>query len=108
MRKRNKLSLFSILIINSIIILELGLNGCAVFIQKPKEGNNISQDADFQKDILKYGKHGYWLLIRGYHSTDHLVAGATLSEYSHAAILDLKNNEIIEATSQGVHELSLE
>ncbi len=101
--KINRFALLSL-----CIVLFFELNGCSIFIRKPKGGTNTAQNAEYHNGILTHGKQGYWLLIRGYHSTDHLVAGATLSEYSHAAILDLSTNEIIESTSEGVHPLSLE
>ena len=48
------------------------------------------------------GRNGDWISIRGYHVADHLVAGATLRTLSHAAILDLDSEEIIEAVFVGL------
>ncbi len=61
----------------------------------------------WQKQILKRGRDGDWLVIRGYNSTNHLVAVAGNAELSHVGILDATNGLVIEAASPGVSELSL-
>ncbi|HEY2252828.1 MAG TPA: YiiX/YebB-like N1pC/P60 family cysteine hydrolase [Planctomycetaceae bacterium] len=61
----------------------------------------------WQKQILKRGRDGDWLIIRGYNSTGHLVAAAGNAELSHVGILDATNAEVIEAVSPAVSEISL-
>lgn len=46
--------------------------------------------------------------MRGYHAADHLVAGATLKPFSHAAILDLEHDRVIEAVSPRVRSVPLD
>jgi len=89
------------------VLLAISLQSCYVFVKRPSVTSDASQDKEYLDSIKEYAKQSYWLVIRGYHSTDNLVAGATLSDYSHAVILDKKNNEIIESTSEGVHSLGL-
>jgi uncharacterized protein YycO len=43
-----------------------------------------------------------WLVVRGYHRGDDVVAVATNAPLSHAAILDLEQGEVIEAIGDGV------
>ena len=43
-----------------------------------------------------------WLVTRGYHRADDVVAIATASALSHAAILDLGKRQVIEAVGKGV------
>ena len=50
---------------------------------------------------------GMWLVTRGYHTGDDLVAMATNSPLSHASILDLERSSVIEAVAQGVIETDL-
>lgn len=46
--------------------------------------------------------HGYWLVTRGYHSGDDVVAMASNKSWSHAVIVDMENLEVIEAIGSGV------
>ena len=57
--------------------------------------------------IRREARDGDWIAIRGYHPADHLVAGATLAPLSHAAILDITHDEVIEAVSPKVRVVSL-
>lgn len=59
-------------------------------------------------NILKVAKTGDWLVIRGYHATDDLVAHATGIPISHAGVLDLQNQTVIEAEGNGVHSTKLD
>jgi hypothetical protein len=61
----------------------------------------------WQKDILRRGRDGDWLVIRGYNSTGHLVAVAGNADFSHVGILDATNAQVIEAVSPAVSEISL-
>ncbi|MBI3863106.1 MAG: hypothetical protein HY290_14540 [Planctomycetia bacterium] len=62
---------------------------------------------DWHKEILKRGRDGDWLVIRGYNSTGQLVAVAGIAELSHVGILDASRGEVIEAVSPEVSALSL-
>jgi hypothetical protein len=57
--------------------------------------------------VRRDARDGDWIAIRGYHPADHLVAGATLQPLSHAAILDISRDEVIEAVAPKVRVVSL-
>jgi len=91
-----------------IIISIIFIYGCHYgVVTKPKNAQSVSEDSLFMKNILGKSKNGYWLAVRGYHFTDHLVATATVTDYSHAAVLDLNSKSVIEANAKGVHETKL-
>ncbi|PJA07530.1 MAG: hypothetical protein COX70_06255 [Flavobacteriales bacterium CG_4_10_14_0_2_um_filter_32_8] len=77
-------------------------------VKKPKSEAALEEEKSFKKEIIALGKDGYFLVARGYKFNDHLVSTATISEYSHAVILDVTNDNIIEATAEGVHPLALD
>lgn len=85
------------------------LAGCAsdVIVQPPSDSIRESQDREMIRQVETQGRQGDWLVIRGYHATDHLVAAATNIPLSHAAMLDMENRQVIEADSSGVHITSL-
>jgi hypothetical protein len=51
---------------------------------------------------------GDWLVIRGRHATDNLVATLTNMPLSHAAVFDPELDQVIEAEGVGVHASTLE
>ena len=57
--------------------------------------------------IRSHLTHGDWLVARGIHMPDNLVATVTNMPLSHAAIYDAIRDEVIESDSQGVHTTSL-
>jgi cell wall-associated NlpC family hydrolase len=57
--------------------------------------------------IRARARDGDWIAIRGYHPSDHLVATTTLRKLSHAAILDITQDEVIEAVAPRVRVVSL-
>ncbi len=77
-------------------------------VKKPKSPEAENENQLYMKEILKRSENGYWLVVRGYKVTDHLVATATLTDYSHAALLDVNAKRVIEADATGIHESSLE
>ncbi len=64
-----------------------------------------------QKDLLaalrSLGEDGDWLVIRGYHGSDHLISALTNAPFSHAGILDRERDQVIEADHTGVHLTAL-
>ncbi len=85
------------------------LGGCAAhFAERPPIVDlRNARDADAIAQIRALGRNGDWLIIRGYHLSDNLVASATNAPFSHAAVLDLDNGGVIEAEAPGVHTTSL-
>ena len=85
------------------------LSACATrLIEVPIEaGARAARDAVTLNEIKALGRPGDWLVIRGYHATDNLVASVTNKPFSHAAVLDLERDQAIEAEAQGVHTSTL-
>ena len=52
--------------------------------------------------VQNQGGNGMWLVTRGYHPGDDVVAIATGAPLSHAAVLDRDKLEVIEAVGKGV------
>lgn len=50
----------------------------------------------------RLGGDGMWLVTRGYHRGDDVIAMATNSPLSHASVLDLGKGQVIEAIGKGV------
>ena len=66
-------------------------------------GDPFRADAQALQEIRRAGRNGDWLVIRGYHVTDNMVSAVTGTPWSHAAVLDLDNDRVIEAEAPGVH-----
>jgi uncharacterized protein YycO len=83
--------------------------GCAtsVVVRPPAKDQKAQREAQILAEIRRLGRSGDWLVIRGYHVTDNMVTVLTDTPWSHAAVLDLQNGEVIEAESQGVHRSAL-
>ena len=60
-------------------------------------------DGETLARVRALGRDGDWLVIRGYHLTDHFVATVTNNPFSHAAVLDIERDRVIEAESKGIH-----
>lgn len=68
-----------------------------------KVGPEYQEEVDsWHLAVDDLGRNGYWLVVRGYHRTDDLIAVASNAELSHAAVLDLDRREVIEAVGKGV------
>ena len=52
--------------------------------------------------VQNQGGNGMWLVTRGYHPGDDVVAIATAAPLSHAAVLDRDKLQVIEAVGKGV------
>lgn len=85
------------------------VSGCATrSVEVPPEAvAKAARDAITLSEIGALGKPGDWLVIRGYHTTDNLVASLTNKPFSHAAVLDPEREQVIEAEARGVHASSL-
>jgi hypothetical protein len=66
------------------------------------------QTRTWRAEIARHGRDGDWLVIRGYHSSDHLVAIATNAELSHVGVLDANRAEVVEAVAPLVRKVSLQ
>jgi len=92
-----------------LFIVAIALAGCASLRPPLRQPGPVAEAIthSWQKKILRLGRDGDWLLIRGYNSTGHLVAVAGNAELSHVGILDATHAEVIEAVSPEVCATSL-
>lgn len=90
--------------------IAIALAGCAatrVVETTPSAEARASADAETLARVRDSGRDGDWLVIRGYHLSDHFVATVTNNPFSHAAVLDLANDRVIEAEAKGIHVTAL-
>ena len=81
-----------------------GARGC-----KRRRGAEYEDEtASWLAALRQAGGDGMWLVSRGYHLGDDVIAMATNSPLSHASVLDLGRGEIIEAVGRGVKVTPLE
>lgn len=86
------------------------LAGVAVFFtlyagrpEAPPVGTAAVQETDrWLKEIRQRSSPGYWLVVRGTHPGDQVVAAASAARLTHAALFDPARDEIIEAVGRGV------
>ncbi|MGD8812049.1 MAG: YiiX/YebB-like N1pC/P60 family cysteine hydrolase [Thioalkalispiraceae bacterium] len=88
-----------------IICICIVLSGCLVrpVVIKTDAHLHEEQNTIIQKAIKQVAKTGDWLVIRGYHATDNLVANATGIPISHVGVYNAENKSVIEAEGKGVH-----
>lgn len=87
----------------------LHLTGCAVtaVVSPPPTEVRLTRQTEILETLNRLGRNGDWLVIRGYHVTDNAVSVLTNTPWSHAAVLDMDNQQVIEAESRGVHTSTL-
>jgi hypothetical protein len=88
--------------IATCLVAALALCACAAHFKEPAPHDG-SRDSVTLDAIRNLGADGDWLVVRGYHLSDDLVATLTNKPFSHAAVLDLANDRVVEAESKGVH-----
>lgn len=92
-----------------VVIVMLLLSGCATpaVVAPPSADVKSARQGKILAEVKALGRNGDWLVIRGYHATDNLVSVITNTPWSHAALLDIDNSQVIEAEGQGVHTTPL-
>jgi len=87
----------------STAMLLLGGLACSrpMAVHPPKDRE--VREARTMEAITRLGQPGDWLVIRGYHATDNLVSTVTNAPFSHAAVLDPEQGQVIEAEGVGLH-----
>ncbi len=93
------------------VMIVLFLSGCFLaepIIKKPPPEIMAKQNVVFLENIKKCALDGDWLVTRGYHVSDALVANATATPISHAGVYDKNALEVIEAESGGIHTTKLD
>ncbi len=53
--------------------------------------------------VARDAQPGYWIVVRGTHPGDQVVAAASAARLTHAVMLDTERQEVVEATGAGVH-----
>ena len=82
------------------------LAGCAAVpaVERPPAAElRAAGDAQTLERVRALGRDGDWLVIRGYHLSDNFVATVTNNPFSHAAVLDLERDRVVEAEAKGIH-----
>jgi len=90
-------------------LLILFTMGCLAdpVVHKPERDIANAQSTQFLQEIESVAKEGDWIVTRGYHAGDVLVANATGIPTSHAGIYDRLQRQVIEADAGGVHATEL-
>jgi len=89
------------------LILALLICGCTSPIVVQPPSSRVEREGLALKEVLRLGQPGDWLVIRGYHATDHLVSALTNAPFSHVAVLDPEKSQVIEAEGKGLHTTPL-
>ncbi len=71
-------------------------------LQRRRGDAYADETASWLAVIRARGGNGMWLVSRGYHLGDDIIAIATNSPVSHASVLDRDGEEVIEAIGKGV------
>ena len=92
-----------------LLVVALLVSACATpaVVRSPAADRKEVHDARVLDEVRRLGRNGDWLVIRGYHPSDHMVAMATNTPWSHAAVLDKDGDQVIEAEGSGVHTTPL-
>lgn len=93
-----------------IVAALLFFAGCSrpIVVHPPAEAIRTEGANQLLAVLRDLGEDGDWLVIRGYHATDHLIAAVTNAPFSHVAILDRERDQVIEADKSGVHTTPLD
>ncbi len=86
------------------LALGLVIASCAASqgLQRKEGPAYEAETASWIAAIRALGGPGMWVVVRGYHTGDDVVAVATNATFSHAAVLDLERLKVIEAIGDGV------
>jgi hypothetical protein len=95
--------------IGCLVATLLLLAACSrpVTVARPAPEARASRDLETLAALRHLGRDGDWLVIRGYHTTDNLVSLVTNAPFSHAGVLDLERQRVLEADAGGVHATPL-
>lgn len=91
------------------VCVALLLSGClARPLVRPADGaGRALQTQVIEQAVAATANTGDWLVIRGYHATDALVANATGIPLSHVGIYNGERQEVVGAEGKGVQRESL-
>jgi Permuted papain-like amidase enzyme, YaeF/YiiX, C92 family len=97
---------FSCATLLSTTLLLMGVACSRAVVVHPLSNREVREQFTLEQ-VRALGRDGDWLVIRGYHGTDNFVSWVTNAPFSHAAVLDLELNQVIEAEASGVHTTPL-
>ena len=98
----------AVLLLLGIVTLVLWeRNAVPALVAPPSEPLRSQQTDSWLQSVREVGRNGDWLVLRGYHQTDHLVAAATNQPFSHVAILDMERDSVVEAIGSGIQKMGL-
>jgi len=72
-------------------------------VEKLDEKVHLKQNEEIEQKIRAVAGTGDWLVTRGYHATDNLVANGTGIPLSHVGLFNAESKQVIEAEGVGVH-----
>ncbi len=58
---------------------------------------------EWVEEVRERARQGYWIVVRGTHIGDQVVAAGSAAQLTHAAVYDREHDQIIEAVGAGVH-----
>lgn len=82
--------------------------GARPVVKPPPPEIRTEQTKAWLAKVRELGKPGHWLVIRGYKDGDNFVVMATNTPLSHAALLDIERDRVIESLADGVVRNTLE
>lgn len=87
----------------------MALSGCLArpLVRPVADAGRVRQSQAIEQAVLATAKTGDWLVIRGYHATDTLVANATGIPLSHVAVYNGDMHEVVGAEGKGVQRETL-
>lgn len=92
----------------SLLIL-FTLSGCLArtTVDIPNPELHRIQNDKIVESVVTHATTGDWIVTRGYHATDILVANATAMPITHVSIYNAEEKFVIEAEGTGIHTTSL-
>lgn len=86
------------------LLVFLLLSGCLArpLVKKTDDARHRAQNKIIERQVIQKARTGDWLVTRGYHATDNLVANATGIPISHVAVFNAEKRQVIEAKGTGV------
>lgn len=88
-----------------LLVIFITLPGCIArpIVKIQDDSKHEAQNINVIESINSQAITGDWLVTRGYHATDNLVANATSTAISHVAVYNAQTQMVIEAEGKGVH-----
>lgn len=96
----------------AVLMLAAVTAGCSkgsLVVKRPQPATDQAITRLWADELRANAEHGDWILSRSYSFVGDVITGLTRGgDWSHSAIYDKERDVIIEATGDGVHEISVE